>query len=287
MNIYRTLTASLALIISVNTNAFTQTSHSTQIPKIGIQLWSVKDALKKDFNGTLKQLADLGFEGVEFAGFYGPYAEDPHALKQLLDQLKLIPSGAHVGIDALAENVIDKNLLFFKTLGIELVIIPWDERAWHDEKIPSLTEDLNRLALRLANYGMKIGFHNHQYEFSTYKQQTYWDYIAQQTTNDVVLQLDVGWVRYAGKDAKKYIERYGDRLLTSHYKIATKKQGRISPIIGDNGFAWDKLIKATINTGHTQWIILEQEEYPQGLTSLEAVAKTKQGFDKFFKSSLP
>lgn len=248
---------------------------------VSVQLWSVKDTLKKDFVGTLTKLADMGFNGVEFAGFYGPYQEQPEALRQLLDSLNLKASAAHVGFDVLASDVIHKNLLFFKTLGINHVIVPWDERAWDPKKVSLLTAQLTQLDQILARYGMSIGFHNHQHEFAEFKQSTFWDYIAENTPESVVLQLDVGWVRYAGKDPVDYINRYPGRMLTTHFKIRSKPEESLSPIIGDNDIAWGKLIDASIKTGGAQWIVMEQEEYPNDLSELDAVALSKKGLDRF------
>ncbi|MCJ8271015.1 MAG: sugar phosphate isomerase/epimerase, partial [Psychrosphaera sp.] len=77
------------------------------MPKISIQLWSVNEVIKRDFKGTLTALANMGFEGVEFAGYFGPYQDDPVGLKTLLDGLGLLVSGAHVSMRHLSDENYD------------------------------------------------------------------------------------------------------------------------------------------------------------------------------------
>ena len=133
-----------------------------------MQLWSVKDTLKNDFHGTLKTLAEMGFDGVEFAGDFGPYSNNPAALKAKLSELGLVASSAHIGFDVLSENTIDSTLLFYKTLGVTTLYVPWDERAWHPEGVKSLVKELTKVSDYATRFDMKIGFHNHNKEFNAF-----------------------------------------------------------------------------------------------------------------------
>lgn len=254
----------------------------TLSPQVSVQLWSVKDTLKEDFNGTLKALAKMGFDGVEFAGVFGPYKDDPKGLKTLLDSLNLQASGAHISFALLNEQNFAKTVAFFKALKVDMLIIGWDERAWHPEGILDVVSQLNTYAKKLAVHNMKIGFHNHNHEFEEFQGSTYWDYLAQHTPQDVVLQQDVGWTTYAGKDPVEYVRRYPGRTLTTHYKVRLP-EGTVGklPIIGQDTIDWPALIEANIEVGGTRWLVVEQEEYPNGLSPLEAVQASKQGLDKY------
>ncbi|MCW9015411.1 MAG: sugar phosphate isomerase/epimerase, partial [Kangiellaceae bacterium] len=209
-----------------------------------------------------------------------PYKDNPAKLKSFLDSLGLKVSGVHVSFADLKPQNLHKNLLFYKVIGAKYVIVPWDERAWSPDGVYELVKELNKLVKPLANYGMQIGFHNHDKEFNEFQGGTYWDYIAKNTSPQVLLQLDVGWINFAGKDAIEYVKRYSGRTLTTHYKIRTRKDEKKSPIIGVNNYPWAELIKANIDFGGTQWIVVEQEEYPLGMTSLKAVAESKAGIEK-------
>ncbi|VUD51739.1 Inosose dehydratase [Thalassocella blandensis] len=255
-------------------------------PKIGVQLWSVKEDVKKDFNATLQRLANLGFDGVEFAGEFGPFEENPTALKDFLQSLHLEVSAAHIGFEALSEESFDKTVNFYRALGVSTLIIAWDERAWDDKGVVEMVQELNQLSEKLAPYEINIGFHNHDQEFKAYAEGTYWDYIAQNTHENVVLQLDVGWVRYAGLDPVTFVERYPGRTLTSHFKIRTRPEQDLSPVIGQNPrgkLNWEALIQAEIQSGGTQWFIVEQEEYPEAVSPMDAVAASKEGLMDILK----
>ena len=145
--------------------------------------------------------------------------------------------------------------------------------------------DLNRLAAKLAPMGMQIGYHNHEKEFDSFEQTTFWDYIATHTDENVVLQQDVGWTTYAGKDPVEYVKRYPGRPLTTHYKVKLpdEVQGK-QPLIGQDTIDWSSLIEANMTVGGTQWLVVEQEEYPNGLKPLEAVKISKQGLETYLEA---
>ncbi len=277
----------LPLLSNVNAQATSDDMKITTIdklPQLSVQLWSVKDAIKKDFKGTLKSLADMGFDGVEFAGEFGSYANDAKSLKQFLDSINLKTSGAHVSFKQLNQENFDKTLTFYQQLNLDTLIIGWDERAWHPQGIKEVVKLLNQLDKKLAPYKIKTGFHNHHHEFDDFQGMTYWDYLAVNTNDSVVLQQDVGWTTYAGKDAVEYVKKYPNRTFTTHYKVRIPEgvKGK-HPIIGQDTIDWLKLLKANINIGGTKWIVIEQEEYPNGLSPLDAVALSKKGLDKYIQ----
>ncbi|WP_105265326.1 sugar phosphate isomerase/epimerase family protein [Pseudoalteromonas sp. T1lg76] len=248
-------------------------------PPISVQLWSVKEALKADFHGTLEALANMGFAGVEFAGDFGPYGDNPSALKKTLAKLGLQASSAHIGFDVLTEQKLAHTLLFYKTLGVNTLYVPWDERAWDAIRITQFTEQLSAAHAQARHFDMEIGFHNHEREFEPYKEATFWDYIATHTSNSLPLQLDIGWVHYAQQDVQALIKAYPQRTRSAHIKVVAKNNG-LSPILGNNGFQWDEIIQTLIAEGKTQWLVLEQEQYPEQMTPLQSVAASKQGLDK-------
>lgn len=278
----------LLAMLTLSTNCFAHADHdkaiTKPIPKISVQLWSVKDELKEDFKGTIEQLAKLGFQGVEFARDFGPFENDAEGLKNYLASLGMEGSGGHIIFEQLNDENFEKTTSYYKTAGIDYLIIPWDERAWHPEGIKIIVEKLNYFAKKLAPLGMKIGFHNHDQEFNEFNHSTYWDYLAKNTTPNVILQQDVGWTTYAGKDPIEYVKRYPGRTLTTHYKVRLPEgtTGKL-PIIGQDTIDWLNLTKTNIAVGGTLWLVVEQEEYPNGLTPLQSVAQSKMGLDKILQ----
>ncbi|OHU90555.1 MULTISPECIES: sugar phosphate isomerase/epimerase family protein [Pseudoalteromonas] len=250
------------------------------IPPVSIQLWSVNETLKKDFAGTLKAISKMGFEAVEFAGHFGPYGEDPQGLKKFLDSLHLKVSGAHVKMRDLTDDKFLNTVRFYQQLGTPMLIVPSDKRAEHADTIDAFVAQVNKVAAKMRDTGMGFGFHNHDRELVQYQNSTFWDYIATHTADDFILQLDVGWTVYAGKDPVAYINRYPNRTLTTHLKakFPSNTKGK-KPLIGQDITNWASVIRACVINGGTQWLVLEQEEYPDGLSQLEAVEKSKQGLD--------
>lgn len=286
MKLLKVLMASATLLL-----ASCQMTEEKAKPEVlsSVQLWGIKKTLKADFEGTLKKVADMGFDGVEFANYFGPYKNDPEGLKNFLDSIGLQTSGAHLPLKKVRGEKFDKVVAFYKTLGADTLIIPMDKRTFSGEKIDEFVAELNEFAVRLKPHGMMTGYHNHWQEFEEYKGSTYWDYVFENTTQDVVMQLDIGWVTYTGRDSVDYVERYPNRMYTTHFKPKhpkelsdeeAHKQG-IYAIIGQDNYDWARVIKAGLKTGGTKWFVVEQEAYPNGMSELEALAASKKGFDKY------
>ena len=297
MKLLKILTLSTALIGMSACSAFdsqTNTETNTKTANIekdnkfltSVQLWGVRKDLKKDFKGTLEKLADMGFDGVEFAKEFGPYKKDPQGLKDYLDSIGLKASGAHLGFKPF-RNEFFKTVAFYKTLGVDTIIIPMDKRSFDPLQFAEFTAELNDLAKRLAKYGLKTGYHNHWQEFEPYKNATYWDHIGNDTTENVVMQLDIGWVTYSEKDSVDFIEKFPGRTFTTHlkpkfaksYEDKAEANGHYA-IIGRDNFDWKSVLQAQKSVGGTKWFVVEQEEYPLGMTPLEAVEASKKGFDE-------
>ncbi|MDC8830193.1 sugar phosphate isomerase/epimerase family protein [Alteromonas gilva] len=247
-------------------------------PQISVQLWSVKDALKADFKGTLSKLAGLGFDGVEFAGDFGPYAQDPQGLKAYLASVGLTASGAHVPFNQLDEDF-DKTVAFYQALGISALIVPWEDRAFSKDDVQAFADDLTTLSVKLAPLGMQVGFHNHAQEWADYGDSSFLEYIAEHTPESVILQQDVGWTINAGQDPIAFVQNYPGRTLTTHFKSDVAEDSDYIPIIGQDNISWSAIYQATVNDGGAEWIVIEQEVYPNGMTPMEAVAESKAGFD--------
>ncbi|MDN3637807.1 sugar phosphate isomerase/epimerase [Simiduia curdlanivorans] len=251
-------------------------------PKVSVQLWSVKEDVKASIDATLETIAAMDFDAVEFAQEFGRYQDNAPALVKKLNVLGLAVSGAHVSFESLDAKNFDRTVAFYQALGCKNLIVGWDERAWHPEGVVWVANELSRLAPLLEKKGMRIGFHNHDHEFNAFNGTTFWDYIATHTPESVILQQDVGWTTYAGQDPVAYVERYPGRTLTTHYKVKLPEgaQGKL-PIIGKDTIDWLKLIAANKTVGGTEWLVVEQEEYPNGMSPLEAVQASKLGLDSY------
>lgn len=281
MNLSKTIKAiTMATIASISISAFAADTAPTS-PQLSVQLWSIKDDVAKDFEGTLKQLKAMGFQGVEFAGNFGPYANDPKGLKAFLEKTGLKASGAHVHFDKLSPENFDATVSFYKAIDCKYLIIPMDKRAFTTEGAKVVAAELEAIQKKLAPHGMHTGYHNHKEEMVGDMGKTPWDVIGKNTAQAVVLQQDVGWTEVAGKDPVEFIKAYPGRTITTHYKASAPADGnKEHPIIGQDTTDWKALITANKNVGGTLWLVVEQESYPEGMTPMQSVEASLKGLQK-------
>lgn len=246
-------------------------------PRIGVQLWSVKDEIKQDFEGTVSKLASLGFQGVEFAGEFGRFGKDPEGLREFLRKHGLVCAGAHVSFDQLSADNFGATSTFYKAAACTDLIIAYEPRAFTTAGSGQVASELTALSVKLAPLGMRIGYHNHAEEMAGADGQSSWDLLARGTPSDVILEQDVGWTHFAGKSAVALIERYPGRSVSLHYKAKIAKGAGGVPLIGQDGANWAAVTRAARSVGGTRWLIVEQEEYPNGMGQLEAVAASMRG----------
>jgi len=249
---------------------------SPQIP-IALQLYSIRDDCQKDFDGALEQVAKMGFEGVEFAGYFD-YADKAADLRNKLDALNLKAAGTHIRLNNLQGDALKSTIEFHQIIGCSFLIVPGDSAFTDPEKSKELAETFNTLAEILQPLGMACGYHNHVAEFKKEADNTYWDLFAERTSNYVILQQDCGWSAAAGVDPVEYIKKYPGRTRTVHFKPTvmsgdtTKKA-----IMGQDSVDWAAVYSACSTAGATEWIVLEQETYPDGKTPMECTRESLAG----------
>lgn len=248
---------------------------------ISLQLYSVRRDCARDFDGTLEQVAKMGYEGVEFAGYHG-YAGKPQELRKRLDDLGLKGIATHIGTGSFRGDALKGTIEFHQAIGCKFLIVPGDGDFTHPEKSKPLAELFNQTAETLKPLGLFCGYHNHSGEFAKAADgKTYYDLFAERTSADVVLQQDVGWSASAGADPTALVRRYPGRMRILHFKPtvlgadATRKA-----IIGQDSIDWPTLIAACREVGGTEWITIEQEHYPDGKSPLECSALSLAGLKK-------
>jgi sugar phosphate isomerase/epimerase len=180
---------------------------------ISVQLYSVRDALAADRPGTLARLREIGFTQVEPFGF----ASGAESLRADLEAAGLGVSSGHTSlVDADADAALDAAAL----LGIPVAIEPAVRDAWTDaDGVKRVAERLNELAGTAASRGLKVGYHNHWWEF---EQQlgdgTAYDLFVGELSPEVVLEVDTYWATVGGQDAPALLRRLGDRVGFLHVK---------------------------------------------------------------------
>ena len=259
------------------------TTQSKKRITLGIQLWSIRNDVSRDIDGALKWCADNGFEGVEFAG-YKKYDKDPKGLKRKLDSLGLQAAGTHIPAKKFEGAELRKTIEFHDIIGCKLLIVPGDGRFSKPEPSKQYAELMNKAAKGLKPHGMFCGHHNHTREFDNAGDgKTYWDLFAERTSEDVVLQLDVGWTRRAKVDAVELIKRNPGRIKTTHIKPKPPK-GQALAILGQDEFDWMRVFTACYKWGGTDWFNVEQEDYPNKWSPMVCAKKSLDGMKHMLKA---
>jgi sugar phosphate isomerase/epimerase len=219
--------------------------------EISLQLYSIHEETKKDFTGSVKRVGEIGFHGVEFAG-YGELNSGEQ--KQLLTQSGLYSVGTHCGVQVFTDRF-EEELQYSKAIGSKYIICPY-ARLDTLEQIDELAQVLNAAAVKAAKEGIKVGYHNHDHEFIKIGDQYALDLLAEKTSEDVVLELDVFWVAYAGVDPVEYIKKWGKRVELIHIKQIDHNKANVD--IADGIIDMKQIKDAAKYATH---FVLEHEEY--------------------------
>jgi sugar phosphate isomerase/epimerase len=245
---------------------------------IALQLYSVRHECEKDLPGTLRAVAEMGYEGVEFAGFYGRTAQE---LKRLLDEVGLPCVGSHTPWAALQGDALAQTVEFNRILGNRFLIVPGlpKERTATRAAWLETAEMFNTLAAQLAPEGMRIGYHNHFHEFTPLEGELPWDTFFGHTRQDVIMQLDTGNAVHGGGDPATFLRRYPGRALSVHLKEHSASYD--TALIGEGEIRWQEIFELCETVGGTQVYVVEQESYR--LPPLECVAQCLQNLRKMGK----
>lgn len=264
----------------------------------GVQLYSVRDEMKKDPLGTLKKVSDIGYRHVEHANyvdrkFYGYNAAE---FKKILNDLNLkMPSGHTV----LAKQHWDNDKKDFTdlwkytvedaaTLGQQFVISPWLDDTWRKDEssLKYYMDVFNKSGELCKKSGMKFGYHNHDFEFKEkIGDLSLYDVILQNTDPQLVIQqLDIGNMYSGGGRALEVIKKYPGRFASLHVKdeiaAAGADHGYESAVLGTGIIEVKKVLEESIKTGGAIHLIVEQESY-QGKTPLDSIKENLQIMKKW------
>ncbi len=254
---------------------------------IGLQLYTVREQLQKDFDGTLKQVAAAGYQEVEMAGFYNRTAAE---VRKSLDAAGLTCPSAHYPLVELMSGL-DEKINYAKELGLQYMIcaFPWvadpsrfkaagnnpmalamalangltlDDWKWN-------AEQFNKIGEQTKKAGIQFGYHNHDLEFKRFGGVMGYDEILRETRPDLVtLELDCGWMSVAGHDPAAYLRKYPTRYSMLHVKDerdlskpTTSLAGASATELGRGKIDYKPIFEAA-KRGHITHYFVEQEAFP-------------------------
>ena len=213
---------------------------------LGIQLYTVRDPLARDFEGTLAQLARIGYKEVEFAGLHGHPAKDVRAM---LDRLGLKAPGGHYGLPDI-QDTLDQTVIEAKVLGFEYVIVPWlPEEFRTRDGFARVAELFYKAGEKLRAAGLRLGYHNHDFEFAELQGGGIgYDVLLEKTEPKLVwLELDLFWIRKGGRNELDYFRRYPNRYRLVHIKDMAADGTMVD--IGKGAMNWTELLGAARKAG--------------------------------------
>ena len=233
---------------------------------IGLQLYSLRENTATDPAGTLVNVAAMGYQAVEFAGFFEWSAPD---VRRALEDLRLKCCGAHIGIQMLLPDVFDLTVEFHHAIGNKFLVVPGlpAEYTGSVANYHKTAELFNALAEQLEPHGMYVGYHCHGGDFQPVEGEIPWEILAENTEDRVVLQMDTGNCLAGGGDPVAYLRRYPGRTRTVHIKADYAHQE--DALVGEDSQDYTGIFAACATVAGTEWYIVEQESYP--VAPLEAV----------------
>jgi len=233
---------------------------ATTIP-VGIEMYSVRDALKNDPQGTVRAIAGMGYQGLEF---YAPYFEWTPAqakeMKKLLDDLGIRCFSTHNDESYLNKENIHRAAELNLILGSKYVVMASSEPKPGLDGWKAVAEELNTAANKLESSGLNAGYHNHQLEFTPVNGVRPIEVLAKNTKPSIMLQLDVGTCIEAGSDPVMWIRTNPGRIRSLHCKEWSPEAGKgYTVLLGEGVADWKAIFAAAESVGGAEYYLIEQE----------------------------
>lgn len=237
-----------------------------QLSAVGVQLYTVRSLMEDDVEGTLRAIAGIGFEEVEFAGYYG---RRPAEVKGLLDEVGLTAPSTHVPLNVLREDL-DGIIQTAQAIGHEYVICPWlpqsERGSIHGYR--QLAAFFNEVGSEMQAAGLQLGYHNHAFEFEAIDGERPYDVLLQETDPEhVTMELDLYWIVEAGHDPLAYFEQYPGRFALSHVKDRTHDGAMTA--VGEGAIDFAAILAQSDQAGLQRYIV-EHDNPDDPLASIRA-----------------
>ncbi|MBI1372188.1 MAG: TIM barrel protein [Phycisphaera sp.] len=236
---------------------------------IALQLYSLHEQCKKDMPAALRRVAEMGYHGVEFAGYGDRDAID---VRQMLYDSGLRCAGAHIKIEHLEGPELYQTVEFSLALGNSYLVVPWLPPERRD--YVAFSEQLNFLAAELSRFRLRIGYHSHDFDFVPGEggKPSGWQTLIERCDPSVILQLDTANALSVGVDPLPLLDTAGRRTTTIHLK---EWSGQHGTIIGAGEVAWEEVFRRCKANG-TLWYIVEHEP-TEGEDAFDRVSQDMEG----------
>lgn len=245
-----------------------------RIQKIGLELYTVRDALDKDFEGTIARVAKMGYKEVELAQFFAhlpTFNPSAKRTREILDADGLVSPSSHIPYSAISKENLPKVIEASKILGHSYIVNPSIDRAVlkQPDGWKRAAEAFNRAGEQTQKAGIQFGYHNHVEEFKALPdgKLPYDVLLAETDPKLVVMEMDLGWAHEAGVDPLAYFAKYPGRFPLVHIKDFTKD--RVMTDVGKGEIDW-KAILAKSNEAGIKHYYVEFDDPKDPFASIEA-----------------
>ncbi|MDP3773761.1 MAG: sugar phosphate isomerase/epimerase [Gemmatimonadales bacterium] len=188
---------------------------------LGVQLYTVREEMRRDIERTLARVAEIGYREVEFAGYFG---RTPRQVRAMLDANHLVAPGAHVGLDTLEGDAAERTIEAARVIGHDYLIVAWTPAAWRRslDDWRRVAERFNRAGERTRAAGIQFAYHNHDFEFRELEGRVPFDVLCEATDPRLVrIELDLFWIVHGGGDPLAFLRRWPGRVPLVHVKDRT------------------------------------------------------------------
>jgi sugar phosphate isomerase/epimerase len=243
---------------------------------VGLELYSVRDELKQDLMGTVRAVAKMGYECVEFfSPYYQWTAQDAKDVRKLLDDLGIRCYSTHNDAKSFTPENLPHAIELNQIIGSKFIVMASAGRVANLDGWKTVADTLNQAAEKLKPLSMRTGFHNHQTEFRPVEGKRPMEVLAANTGKDVMLQLDIGTCIEAGSDPVVWINQNPGRIRSMHCKDWSPKPGvGYKALFGEGEAPWAKIFEAAETVGGIEYYLIEQEgsAYPPLETAQRCLA---------------
>lgn len=241
---------------------------ATKLQRVGLQLYTVRNLMQSDVPGTLEKVAAIGYDDVEFAGYFD---HSPEEIKAMIDGLGLRAPSAHIGYDLL-QNDLDNVLEAAHTIGHAYIICPW--LAPPQRTMDAFKQHValfNEVGAKCKAAGFQFAYHNHDFEFESVGDQVLYDFLLQETDPELVkMEMDLYWINYAGADPLAYFEKYPGRFALCHVKDMA--DGKQIASVGQGNIDFGDIFAHSEQAGLKHYIV-EHDRPDDALKSIETSYK--------------
>ena len=230
------------------------------LDRIGLQLYTVRRELEKDFEGSLQRVAALGYNEVEFAGYYN---HTPQQVKAILDKHNLTAPSAHTQLQGLRGSL-DQLLEAAHTVGHRYLVLAYlnaNERKTLDD-YKGVIESLNKAGETCQKAGVQLAYHNHDFEFVPIDGVVPYDLMLKETSPKMVkMELDLYWITKAGQSPAKYFAAHPGRFALVHVKDMDNTPKKFFTEVGRGVIDYKQLLPQAKKAGVKHFFV-EQDETP-------------------------